>query len=93
MNPKNNRPDQTRLLMATILVALFLVGCAQMDPFIKDIHDITATGEALPQIEAAAGMLDDIVEHPWDKAAAILLGYGLAIVRRWYKRKKGSKTA
>lgn len=80
--------------MKWILIALtiFLVGCATLGGLLTGVQEIAATGEANTEIQATLTIIDDLVENPWDNFLAVAIGYGLALFRRWYKKKKGAQS-
>jgi hypothetical protein len=76
--------------MKKILLALpiiLLCGCATLG----ELQDIHRTGEAKEYISASGVILDDFVKNPYDTMGAVGMGYLLALLRRWYKKKMGSK--
>lgn len=79
-------------IVASLLLIIHLTGCAFMEELLIETQEIAATGEANPEIKATLSIVDDLVKNPWDNALAIAIGYGLAIFRRWYKKKKGAKS-
>lgn len=79
------------IILALILLVLLLTGCAFMEELLVETQEIAATGEANPEIQASLTIIDDVVKNPWDNALAIAIGYGLALFRRWYKKKRGAK--
>jgi len=80
-------------LYAVILFFVFcLMGCATLEGLLTETAEIAATGEANPEIQATFSYIGDFVDNPWDGFLAVGVGYGLALLRRWYKKKKGSKT-
>ena len=80
------------LLMLIIAMLVCLMGCAALEGLLIDTQEIAATGEANPEIRASFSYIDDFVDKPWDGITAVAIGYGLAILRRWYKKKKGAKS-
>ena len=78
-----------KFLKLTVVVfgVFFVSGCAGLSQIAQDIQDVDATTE----IAAVSTLVDDIVNQPWDNIATVGLGYGLALLRRWYKKKKGAK--
>ena len=73
-------------LFGVFLIVLFLAGCASLGELAQNIQEVDAT----PEIAAVGTLLDDLVNQPWDNIATVGLGYGLALLRRWYKKKKGA---
>ena len=75
-------------LLIIILVAIFsLAGCAGLGEIISEIPQTDATAE----IGAVKVIVDDFVTEPYQTSIILGLGYALALLRRWYKKKKGSK--
>lgn len=75
-----------------IVLLLFLAGCAALEGLLIETQEIAATGEANTEIQASLTIIDDFVDNPWDKALAVAIGYGLALFRRWYKKKRGAQS-
>lgn len=75
-----------------IVSLLFLSGCAFMEGLLTELPEIAATGEANPEIRATLTIVDDFIDDPWRWFVALAVGYGSALVRRWYKKKKGAKS-
>jgi len=80
------------LIMVILAVVICLIGCAALEGLLIKTQEIAATGEANPEIQATFSYIGDFVDKPWDGFLAIGIGYGLALLRRWYKKKKGSKS-
>ena len=74
-------------LFIILLAIPFIAGCASLGELAQGIQEVDATTE----IAAVSTLIDDIVNQPWDNIATVGLGYGLALLRRWYKKKKGAK--
>ena len=76
--------------MRLFLIALFslsLAGCAALEEITKEIPTLDPTKE----ITAVTTLTDDIVKQPWDNIIQIGIGYSLALLRRWYRKKQGAK--
>lgn len=75
----------------TVLVVcgmIFLVaGCATLSDIAKEIPGTDPTAE----IGAVTTLIDDVVKQPWDNILQIGLGYALALLSQWYKKKQGAK--
>lgn len=80
------------LAMLILAMVICLMGCATLEGLLTETQEIAATGEAIPDITASLSIIDDFVDAPWNGLTAVGIGYGLALLRRWYKKKKGSKT-
>jgi len=74
-------------LFIILLAIPFIAGCASLGELAQDIQEVNATTE----IAAVTSLTDDIVNQPWDNIVQVGIGYGLALLRRWYKKKKGAK--
>lgn len=74
-------------LTVVVLFVFSVSGCAGFSGLVQDVQETDATTE----IAAVGTLIDDIVNQPWDNIATVGLGYGLALLRRWYKKKKGAK--
>lgn len=74
-------------LTILILGLAALTGCAALGEIAQEIPHIDATQE----IAAVSTLTADVVNKPWDNFLQIGLGYALALLRRWYKKKKGAK--
>lgn len=74
-------------LFGVLFVALFLTGCASLGELAQGIQTIDPTAE----IAAVSTLTADFVDQPWDNIIQIALGYGLALLRRMYKKKKGAR--
>lgn len=73
--------------LCLVFFAISLTGCALLGEIVTDVQEI----DALPEIGAVSTLTADIVDAPWDNLMQIGLGYALALLRRWYKKKKGAK--
>lgn len=80
------------LLMLVFAMVICLAGCATLEGLLTEVQEITTTGEANPEITATLTIVDDFFDNPWDGITAVGIGYGLALLRRWYKKKKGCKS-
>lgn len=80
------------LSMLVIAMAICLSGCATLEGLLTEVQEIATTGEANPEITATLTIVDDFFDDPWGGLFAVGTGYGLALLRRWYKKKKGSKS-
>ena len=73
-----------------IVTAIFLsTGCATLGMLADEARQIKQE-EVAPQIESVGILIEDLVPAPYRIPASIGLGYLLALIRRIYKRKKGS---
>lgn len=79
-------------IVASLFLIIYLTGCAALEGLLLETQEIAATGEANPEIRATLTIIDDLIQNPWDNFLAIAIGYGLALFRRWYKKKKGAKS-
>lgn len=75
-----------------IVLVIYLTGCAFLEGLLVETQEIAATGEANPEIRATLTIIDDFIDDPWRWFAALAVGYGSALFRRWYKKKKGAKS-
>lgn len=74
-----------------IFALVLFTGCATLGMLAEEAKQIT-TEEVRPQIESIGVLIDGLIPGPYKMPAAIGVGYLLALVRRIYKKKKGSKT-
>lgn len=75
-------------LIVLALLVFSLTGCAALQSMISDFP---TPEEAAPQISAVASMTDGLVQEPYNTGGSIALGYLICMLRKWYKKQKGSK--
>ena len=66
---------------------ILLTGCAGLRGILQDIESTDASTE----INAISTLTNDVVNQPWDNIVQVGLGYALALLRGYYKKKKGAK--
>jgi flagellar basal body-associated protein FliL len=74
-------------LFVVFAVVVFLAGCATL----KDMAQEAPQTDPTAEIAAVSTLTGDLVASPWDNILQVGLGYGLALLRRWYKKKKGAE--
>ena len=80
------------LFMLVVAMGICFCGCATLEGLLTEVQEITTTGEANPEIHATFDYVSDFVKNPWDSVTAVGIGYALALLRRWYKKKQGSQS-
>ena len=75
------------ILPILFLMVVALTGCAALQEAITAIPTTDASAE-ISAIETIAG---DYLDEPYNSGALMVIGYGLALLRRWYKKKQGAK--
>ena len=70
-----------------ILICFSLIGCAGLQEIISDIPATDASAE-IAAVEVIAG---DFLKEPYQSGMILGIGYALALLRRWYKKKQGAK--
>lgn len=75
------------ILPILLLLIISLTGCASLGEIISDIPATDASAE-IGAVETIAG---GYLKEPYDTGITIAIGYALALLRRWYKKKQGAK--
>lgn len=70
-----------------ILPIIFLCGCATLSEMAGEIPHTDPAAE-IGAVDTLAG---DIVAEPWTSIVTLGVGYALALLRRWYKKKMGAQ--
>jgi len=70
-----------------IMLLIFLSGCATL----RELANEAPTVNATPEISAVSTLTSDVVDSPWDNLIQVGIGYALALLRQWYKKKQGAK--
>lgn len=78
--------------IAIFFSGIWLTGCAALQEILLEVKDITASGEVGTELQTALFFIDDFINNPGPMARGIAVGYGTALLRRWYKKKQGAKS-
>lgn len=80
--------SRTKLICLIIFLGL-LCGCATFGELASEGLQITPA-EISGSADAVSVLINDIIPEPYKIPSAIALGYIASLLRRMYKRKKGS---
>lgn len=81
--------NRKKILIGICLLAILAsAGCITMREAVDTATSMDYQKEVAP-VQASIGVLiDDVVPDPYKMPASVALGYGLALLRGMYKRKK-----
>jgi len=83
-----------RYFIIFLFCIFILTGCAGLNRLVTDIKEIKESGEATQVLsEPVSAIAMPFIPQPYQIPASIFLGYVIALVRRWYKKKQGSVNA
>lgn len=81
--------SKRKMLFLTLILGLFC-GCAMLGEMANEGLQITPS-EIGSSADAVSVLVNDIIPAPYKIPSALALGYVFALLRRVYKKRKGSK--
>ena len=79
-----------KIFIIIFLSIILISGCATMRQLGEDIKNINKEGGATTEIELINNTVGTMIPEPYRIPASIGIGYLICLIRRIYKRKKGS---